>query len=77
MKTLVNNESSLEGIQPVNTDPYIANIYRKQVEFYYKYVELLYTLEIKLFQIEGSSGRGPRMYTILNNASPVYENGDM
>ena len=62
MNTLISNPQALLSISEINIDPYIANIYRKEVEFYYKYVELLFTMENKLFQIKGTSERGPRMY---------------
>ena len=62
MNSLNQDENSLLNITETNRVPYKANIFLKQVQFYYKYFELLYSLKDEIKEQSGVSQRGPRIY---------------
>jgi len=62
MNSLNQNENSVSSIMETNRNPYKANIYLKQVQFYYKYFELLYSLKGDIKEFAGDSKRGPMIY---------------
>ena len=62
MNSLNQDENSLLNITETNRVPYKANIFLKQVQFYYKYFELLYSLKDEIKEQSGFSQRGPRIY---------------
>ena len=49
---LISSNTSTQNIPDGNSNAYIANIYEKQIKFYYKYLEYLYVLDPEMYRIK-------------------------